>query len=488
MRVGFIMEEPDPALVTEPDTPVDVLAWMLRRDAGSFVAVVDSERQWLGAVRAKNWRPGQTLQDIMTPKERVPQLDPDDTLDAARRLAARFEDWPIIPVIRGTTLVGALRVADLPDEAPTPLPDWSVPVEVLQQQLVAAMFSGLLLLDPEGRVRLLNPRGGEILGADPAALLGRPYAEVAQYMFPHMSQYLSQSVVPRVLANKVERQTVTLPLVNGRDVLFHVSAVRDQRRLVAVLITFADVTQLHEAERRARHEAEEAEKAFGLTLPNSKVEAKLKSSPEFQDIFDAASGTATVTAVIPDGTYRHVINGLRIMAELNTLGLFQLVGLDKDTLVSAFIFHDLGKEQPRLALGQKFRPADTFEPSRRHAERSADWAVKYYHVPDDVAALIRHHHTPLADLPAEFPTALIPMLRIMQLVDGLSAGLTRRLSAVGPFQLEGTSLTVREYNRDSRYHRSYRLAVLSGREQILHELNPDPPLLGDLERARPVMR
>ncbi|MDA8200076.1 MAG: hypothetical protein M0Z54_11750 [Thermaerobacter sp.] len=37
-------------------------------------------------------------------------------------------------------------VADLPGEAPADLPDWSVSVDVLQQQLVAAMFSGLLLL------------------------------------------------------------------------------------------------------------------------------------------------------------------------------------------------------------------------------------------------------------------------------------------------------------------------------------------------------
>ncbi|MDA8200078.1 MAG: hypothetical protein M0Z54_11760 [Thermaerobacter sp.] len=70
------------------------------------------------------------------------------------------------------------------------------------------------------------------------------------------------------------------------------------------------------------------------------------------------------------------------------------------------------------------------------------------------------------------------MLRIMQLVDGLPAGLTRRLSAVGPFQLDGILLTVREYNRDARCHRSFRLAVLSGQEQTIPELGPAPPMLG----------
>lgn len=83
MRVGFSLEHPAPALVTGPDTPVDGLAWMRRRDVGSFVAVVDNEPQWLGAVRAKHWRPGQTLRDIMPPNERAPPLDPTDSLEAA---------------------------------------------------------------------------------------------------------------------------------------------------------------------------------------------------------------------------------------------------------------------------------------------------------------------------------------------------------------------------------------------------------------------
>ncbi|MDA8200077.1 MAG: hypothetical protein M0Z54_11755 [Thermaerobacter sp.] len=46
-------------------------------------------------------------------------------------------------------------------------------------------------------------------------------------------------------------ETVTPKLVNERDVLFHVGAVRDQRRLVAVLITFADVAAVHAASWRA---------------------------------------------------------------------------------------------------------------------------------------------------------------------------------------------------------------------------------------------
>ena len=76
----------------------------------------------------------------------------------------------------------------------------------------------------------------------------------------------------------------------------------------------------------------------------------------------------------------------------------------------------------------------------------------------------------MADSPPAFPAALIPVLRIMRLGDGRSAA--------GPFQLDGTRLTVGEYNRDARcYHRSVRVAVLSGREPTIHELDPDPPLM-----------
>ena len=55
-----------------------------------------------------------------------------------------------------------------------------------------------------------------------------------------------------------------------------------------------DVTPLKRAEVQARYQERELEMAFALTLPNSKVESKLKSSPEYQDIYDPATGQARV--------------------------------------------------------------------------------------------------------------------------------------------------------------------------------------------------
>lgn len=484
MHVRFIMEAPDASLMVSPETSVHVLSWLRRRRDGNFVTVVGPDGEWLGAVptSAAVTADDRTLAEVMARHPAAPRLCPDDTLDTARAVSRDFPTWSTLPVVKGQRLVGVLRTADLPDLMPTPAAPWEIAPEVLHHELVRSMFSGFLLVDAGGVVRQINPRGAEILGVSEAEVVGRPYYTVAEQLFSHMSIYLGYSAVPRILAGQADRETVATRLQNGRQVLFNGAAIHDQGRLVGVLVTFSDVTAMAEAEQRARHEAEEAEKAFGLTLPNSKVEAKLKSSPEYQDTFDPETGLAVVTAVIRDGTYRHVVNGLRIMAELHALGLFQLVGIDKDTLVSAFIFHDLGKEQPQLAVGQTFRPQDTFEPSRQHANRSADFAAKYYHVSQDVEWLIRHHHTPWDQLPEQFPADLVPMLRIMKLVDGLSAGLTRRLATVGPFQLTGTVLTIHEHNRDARYRRCYQLAIFSGRESPVSDEPGQGPTLGDPAR------
>lgn len=481
MHVRFIMEPPDSSFAASPDTSVHVLPWLLRRRDGGFVAVVGPRGEWLGAVPTGVAVAAQdhTLADVMARQPAAPHLHPDDTLDTARALVGSFPSWSTIPVVEDHRLAGVLRAADLADLDPAPAAPWEISSDVLHRELVRSMFSGFLLIDAHGVVRQMNPRGAEILEVPEEEIVGQPYYVVAEYLFSHMSIYLGHSAVPRILAGHSDRETVAARLTNGREVLFNGAAVRDQGRLVGVLVTFSDVTALAQAERRARHEADEAEKAFGLTLPNSKVETKLKSSPEFQDIFDPDTGLARVTAVIEDGTYRHVVNGLRVMAELHSLGLFQLVGIDKDTLVSAFIFHDIGKEQPSLVIGQTFRPTDTFEASHRHAERSADFAAKYYHVGQDVELLIRHHHTPVDKLPSQFPASLVPMLRIMKLVDGLSAGLTRRLATVGPFQLSGSTLTIHEHNRDARYHRCYQLAIFSGRETPVTDEGGEGPTLGD---------
>ncbi|PSR23690.1 MAG: hypothetical protein C7B45_02595 [Sulfobacillus acidophilus] len=338
---------------------------------------------------------------------------------------------------------------------------------MLAAHLVEVLHSGLIIVDAHGVVRLLNPYGAELLGVTAEHVLDRPYEELAQYLFWHMRDYLRDSAVPKALSAEADNGDREFVIQNGRHIRFSFGTMRERDTLVAIVITFVDVTELRNAEQKAEDTAREAEMAFALALPNSKVEMKLKSSPEYQDLYDPVTGQATVTAIIPDGTYWHVVNGLRIMAELKEIGVFQLVGLDKDTMVQAFIFHDIGKDQPRLALRQSFVPAETFEPGPLHAARSADWAAKDYHLSADVQWIIRYHHTPESDLPNDFPKALKPMWRLLRLIDGLSAGITRRQAKIAPITRDGTILTIREDNDDLRYRRAYTISIYTGEEHSL---------------------
>jgi PAS domain S-box-containing protein len=468
MTVRFLMETACPSARAEE--PGLVAAWRLQTEPDGVLFVTDDEGRLVGAVREPPDRVRQsaTVAAVMHPVDALPTLSPRDDHEELVRTFAHHPEWELMPVVDDARrLVGIVRRRAL-EPYLKPVGAAPTPLEPLWRALPEAVFTGVIVIDSTGTVRFLNRHGAELLGVAADRVVGRPYEVVAAAIFPHVEAYLAESAIPRVLlgleASQGEREVT---VQNGRRLLFKFAAVREAGELAGILVTFMDVSPIRAAEAAALAYADELEKAFALTLPNSKVETKLKSSPEYQDVYDPETGRAVVTGVIPDGTYRHVVNGLRLLAELNALGVFQLVGLDKDTLVQAFIFHDVGKEQPVLEVGQSFVPRETFEPSHLHAHRSADWARKYYGVAPDVEALIRHHHTPEAELPSDFPDALRPMLRIFKLVDGLSAGLTRRSARHDPFVLDASRLEVREHNVDPRYNRAYRLWIYSGREDPL---------------------
>jgi PAS domain S-box-containing protein len=458
-----------PRYIWRPDDAPAYVRWSMSPNPDEPGWVLEGDRL-LGAVRLNHgdWDQASTLRDLLIPLDAVPVLDAHTPLPELLSGWPRDPSWTVRPVVRDMRLLGVVHIAQLPVQDRVEASDGlALSAEDLLRGLLAEMASGLLILDRRGRVASLNPTGAAILGTTPEAVVGRPYAEVASLLFPHVTEYLRDSPIPAALSGMAPTGERRRTLPNGRHLLLRYGTIRRGDDVAAVVITFMDISALVEAEARARHAAWEAEQAFGLALPNSKVESKLKASPEYTDTYHPETGTATVTGVVPDGTYRHVINGLRLMAELKAVGLFQLVGIDKDTLVQAFIFHDIGKEQPELAVGQEFVPAKTFEPGWRHAYRSADWARAYYGVSADVETLIRYHHTPEAELPATFPPSLKPMWRLLKVVDGLSAALTRREATLDPFVLRGSRLVVGERNRDIRYHRRYELALYSGDERDL---------------------
>ncbi|SMC05684.1 HD domain-containing protein [Sulfobacillus thermosulfidooxidans DSM 9293] len=468
MNIGFIMDRD--FLSGQPTDSVLVTQWLIKTSPHKMLYVTTSEGTLLGFIRLQDIQnlTGETLQEIMVPLAETQVVAPDDSTELLGPLFDNHPDWSSIPVVDKGKLIGVVPREWNIFSHRSPVEDSAnFSLEPFQQQILDALYTGLIVVDHHGITRMLNPAGAEILDVKPEAVVGKPYEELAQYLFSHITDYLKGSAIPLALMGAATRGERQLRLPNHRDVLFKFGTIHHQGTLQAILVTFMDITAQKQAEALAHHQQQELEMAFALTLPNSKVEAKLKSSPEYQDVYDPESGKARVTRVIPDGTYRHVINGLRIMAELKAIGVFQLVGIDKDTLVQAFIFHDVGKAQPTLQVGQVFVPQDTFEPGFLHAGRSADWARRDYHVSTDVEWIVRYHHTRESDLPADFPSALKPMLRIFQLVDGLSAAITRRNARIAPMTLTGSVLTIDERNDDTRYDRRYQLSIYTGDIQLL---------------------
>ncbi len=194
------------------------------------------------------------------------------------------------------------------------------------------------------------------------------------------------------------------------------------------LIAFVDVTSEYSLMRRLQEAQSELDTAFSVMLPDQRIEARLKSIVEYMDDYDTATGMIRITGVISQGCYRHVVNMLKLLADAFRQGLMNLPGMDKNTLVQAAVLHDIGKVQPELKVGDVVNPKEVFEKG---------------------------------DLPEEFPEYLLPMYRFFRLIDGLSAGITRRGSRV-VMRVEGTRIRVREESSFPDYNREAELDVYTG--------------------------
>lgn len=201
----------------------------------------------------------------------------------------------------------------------------------------------------------------------------------------------------------------------------------------------------------------ELDEAFALTIPNSRLEKKLKNTKEFKDEYIKESGKIRIVDVIKDGTYRHVVNALKVAADLHSKGVMSVIGFDKDTLVKTIIFHDIGKSQPPLKKGDEVYPKEIFEDGKLHAERSAELALANYSqdgISQDIYYLIKYHHHNEKELPLDFPSYLLPMYRLFRIIDGISAGLTRRGNTI-TFDLVGSVLYIKEHSQNPNYRRYY---------------------------------
>lgn len=248
-----------------------------------------------------------------------------------------------------------------------------------------------------------------------------------------------------------------------------------------IILTLEDVTAFEWAKSEERAMREEIDRAFTFSLLEPSVARKLVCTAEYRDEA-AGDGLIKITGVIPDGSYRHVINILKLAADLGALGIFEFPGISRDVLTKASIYHDLCKTQPVLKVGDIVNPKEVFPPGKVHAELGADMGRGYYKLGDDECDIIRYHHHEEKELPQEFPSHLLPQLRLFKILDGLSAGMTRRNASV-KVGFDSGWVYISERNLVPQYAGSYALNLYSGEKVEISER--DTHLLYQTQRLRP---
>lgn len=171
---------------------------------------------------------------------------------------------------------------------------------------------------------------------------------------------------------------------------------------------------------------DELNEAFSLTIPDSKLEKKLKSTPVYKGVYDVNADFLEITEVIEQGLYFHIINSLKISADLQDCNVFSLIGIDKNTLVSAILYHANAKTQPILCVGDVVKYSILFEDKKSEAARSASFAKEFYNVSDDVYNIIKYHKHSETEMAGEgFPKYLYPTYRLFKIIDNISSAMTK---------------------------------------------------------------
>ncbi|WP_198851911.1 HD domain-containing protein [Alicyclobacillus sp. SO9] len=337
--------------------------------------------------------------------------------------------------------------------------DLLIPEENLLSYVLDAMAEAVVVVDPNLRINYVNNAARCIMESF-ARTAGSPVGTDFNAYFGLSSTNDTAGAIEDVLQTGVRKNGVLRKLPNGITVRMNVVPLIENEAIRGVLLTAQDVSELTEMEEELNH-------AFSLTLPNSKVEHKLKNTVEYQDEFNPVTKQIRITGIIQEGLYRHVVNSLKILASLSAQGITKVIGINKDELVQAIIFHDLGKVQPDLQIGDVVNPVEVFEDSKLHAFRGAELAQHYYHQSETIVQIIRyHHHYKENELPETFPWKLIPMLRLFQLIDGLSAAMTRGGVEVD-FRVENSTIYVTERNRRPQYNGSWRVNIYTGERHRL---------------------
>jgi PAS domain S-box-containing protein len=457
--------------VVSPDTEITALIPILSEREVAYVmppggsmpigAVYKAFLPFTPGFRSEATNHGTKAEELMTPWEDIPFLNLETHLHDAIRI---FQDRDLqeLPVIENGRLVGSLPLRSILTAMTKALSSMENQEkhEKRSSVILQSINEGLIMIDKDLIIREYNRAAEELLGAKASERLGSRAVVVSR----------DESPVFEVMKTGKPRFNVMSPLADGRIFSVNYVPMLENGKVGGVIQTFRDITGQEEMRAQLLSSRDELDRAFALTLPNSRVEHKLKNTPEYRDSHDPDSGDITITEVITDGGYKHVVNALKVLADLNNKGIMSLLGISKDVLVQSIIFHDLGKSQPQFEIGQTVDPLDEFEESHAHALRSADIAAHFYNRDDDVIWLIKHHHHDETQLPCDFPNHLKPMLRLLKLIDGLSAALTRRDATIR-LDVDGTRVYVYERNAHPDFNKSRVVDLFTG--EILEYL-PTP--------------
>ena len=442
--------------VVEASTPIGEIARLMAGSRSPLVAVKGSNGELSGVIDvfsilghfAKRGPPHLTAIDVMkaVPGRALGQ-DGFSAVELARLIARSQEAEPSLTSAdgRGLEVVSAEKILSGVAEGHESNKGRLEGMERLYWQALEEAPLGIALFDERGETAYVNKAARDVLACIETEK--RNSFDTGGF---------EDSIVIEAGQRRLRIQATRC------DIGVHGESSRTSRLLV-----FTDVTAEHALITSMERARQETEMALSITLPDIRVVDRLRSIPEYRDEAWGDPGQVRITERVPNGTYLHVINILRLIAETFRQGLMDLPGIDKDTAVNFAIFHDLAKVQPELEIGSVIDPRTTFEPGYLHAQRGADLAEKFYKVPKGAAELIRYHHHSEEELPKEFPRALLPMHRYIRLLDGLSAAITRRNAEVS-IVVNGSKLIVTESNNPVPwYNRRFAFDLYTGACQSL---------------------
>ncbi len=250
---------------------------------------------------------------------------------------------------------------------------------------------------------------------------------------------------------------IEVQLLNCVNLVANVKTVRNHFGRKNIIVCLMNVDDLKQEVEKLVLNSDDLIQALRLFLPYQ-IEAELRTIPEYRDIYNYDTGKITIISKIKDGGYWHVINCLRIIAQLDRTGIFQKYDIDKDILVQAITVHDIGKKQPQLDIGETLDPNAVFEPGKLHAKRSALYCKQNGYRKETIL-LVKYHHHHEYEIPKNWSRKLLLVFRIFKLIDGLSAAITRRNATVN-FELQGDLLVVHETNKQRpEYSQKYNLSL-----------------------------